>query len=86
MPLSGYRNRGDVVATVRISEQGMVTMKMLHDKYPDTSVITTKTGNSKTLGSSSQQFSAKGHIVRFDEYPGSNSKSYCRLEGVFEWE
>lgn len=80
------RGRGEVVAIIKVSKEGMATVKLAHNRYPNASIITKRTGNIKAFSESAQLFSIKGHIIRFDEYPSSDDTTYCRLEGVFDWE
>lgn len=79
-------DRGRSVATLSMAENGSVTMKMLSDEFPKAVVVNNRTGSTKELGKSAQSFSAKYHSIRFEEYPGSCSNTYCRLEGEFSWE
>ena len=80
------RNRGDVAATITISENGGVTMKMLTNHYPDTAVFNKSTGNTKLFGKNAQIFPSRNHTVLFEEFPGSDKVTYCRLEGEISWE
>lgn len=80
------RGRGEIVASIKVSNEGMATMRLVHDRYPNTSIITKRTGNIKAFKEPIQLFSINGHTIRFDEYPGSDDTTYCRLEGVFSWE
>lgn len=80
------RNRGDVVASMKMSSDGMVSMRFASGRYPDAAIITNKTDRIKRFPESTQLFSANGHRIRFEEYPGSDSVTYCRLEGEFTWE
>ncbi len=79
-------DRGTEIATVEVSNDKMVNMKMFSDRYPQTSIISIKTGNRKPFSSSKQQFNPEGHKILFEETQGSDSTIYCRLEGEFTWE
>ena len=80
------RNRGEVVASVKFTSDGMVSMKLASGRYPNASIVTIKTNRTKQFPESTQLFSAAGHAIRFEEYPDSDAVTYCRLEGEFTWE
>ena len=79
-------DRGATVASVKISDDGMVNMKLISDKFPEASIITLRTGRIKHFSKSMQEFSAKGHKIQFEECSRDGFDTPSRLEGDFSWE